>query len=96
MTEWLTTWLTDIAPTGARALAPRTLDDYWSCCRTWAFEYVGQIRLDALEPEHLQAMYAAMYRAETSPARVQKVHAVVRRGLEMAVRWARRTATSLA
>lgn len=86
---WCTTWLTDVAPTGAKALSPRTLDDYWSCCRTWIFPHVGGIRLDTLEPEHLQAMYAAMYRAGISPGRVQKVHAVMRRALEIAMRWGR-------
>ena len=85
--QWFTTWLTDVAPTGARALAPRTLEDYRSALRTWIGPHVGHLRLDGLEPDHLQAMYAAMYRAGTSPARVQKIHAIVRRGLEFAVRW---------
>lgn len=84
---WFETWLTDIAPTGARALAPRTLADYWSCLRTWIGPHVGHLRLDALEADHLQAMYAAMSRADISPGRILKVHAVTRRGLRMAVRW---------
>lgn len=91
VSAWFEQWLTDIAPTGARALAPRTLADYWSCLRTWIGPHVGHLRLDTLEADHLQAMYAAMARANTSPGRVQKVHAVVRRGLTMAVRWRKAT-----
>lgn len=88
---WFEQWLTDIAPTGAKALAPRTLADYRSALETWIGPHVGHLRLDALEADHLQAMYAAMDRAGRSPARVLKVHAIVRRGLRMAVRWRKAT-----
>jgi integrase len=94
---WFEQWLTDIAPTGKRALAPRTLADYWSAYRTWIGPELGHLRLDALEPEHLQAMYAKMARTPTrtgeptSPGRILKVHAVVRRGLRIAVRWRKAT-----
>lgn len=87
--EWFTTWLTDIAPFGQRALAPRSLDDYWSRCRNWIFPEIGGVRLDALEPEHLDHLYGAMYRKKPKPCsegHVLKTHAVVRRGLEIAHR----------
>lgn len=87
--EWFTTWLTDIAPFGQRALAPRSLDDYWSRCRNWVFPQVGGVRLDALQPEHLDHLYSAMYRKKPRPCsegHVLKTHAVIRRGLEIAHR----------
>ncbi|WP_213451544.1 tyrosine-type recombinase/integrase [Rhizomonospora bruguierae] len=91
--QWFTTWLTDIAPYGKRALAPRSLDDYWSRCRCWIFPQMGSIRLDALEPDHLDRLYRAMYSrkvdgkpAPCSEGHVLKTHAVIRRGLEIALR----------
>ena len=84
VTEWFTTWLTDIAPYGRRALAPRSLSDYWSKCRNWIFPHLGGIRLDALDPDHLDALYAAMRRAGKAESHVLKVHAILRRGLGIA------------
>jgi integrase len=87
--EWFTTWLTDIAPFGQRGLAPRSLDDYWSRCRNWVFPQLGGIRLDALQPEHLDHLYSVMYRKKPKPCsegHVLKTHAVIRRGLEIAHR----------
>lgn len=85
---WFTTWLTDIAPYGAKRLAPRSLDDYWSRCRNWIFPHLGGIPLDALEPEDLDRLYRAMYskKPPCSEGHVLKTHAVIRRGLEIALR----------
>ncbi|HEX5543033.1 MAG TPA: site-specific integrase [Micromonospora sp.] len=89
--EWFTTWLTDIAPHGAKALARRSLDDYWSRCRTWIFPHLGAIRVDGLEPEDLDRLYGAMYAKGSSEGHVLKTHAVIRRGLEIALRRGRVT-----
>lgn len=84
--QWFTTWLTDIAPYGPRALAPRTLYDYWSMCRTWVIPHLGGLRIDAVEPEDLDRLYATMYATGCSEGYVAKAHAIIRRGLELAVR----------
>lgn len=86
--QWITHWLTDIAPAGAKPLAPRTIDDYWSKSRTWIFPHLGKVRLDVLErePERLDALYTAMRRAGLAPATILKTHAILRRGLKIAVR----------
>lgn len=92
--QWFTTWLTDIAPHGKRKLKRRTLDDYWSRCRNWIFPYIGAIRIDGLEPEDLDRLYEAMYatrangraKKPASEGHVLKTHAVIRRGLEIALR----------
>lgn len=83
--EWFTTWLTTIANRPPKPLKPRTLDDYWSKCRHWVFPHLGAHRLDKLDSDHLDALYAAMARAGRSGS-VTKVHAIVRRGLEVARR----------
>lgn len=82
--QWLSSWLTDIAPYGRRALRPRTLDDYWSKCRTWIFPHLGARRVDDLEPEDLDRVYAIMRRAGKAETTVLKVHAILRRGLGVA------------
>jgi hypothetical protein len=82
--EWFSTWLTDIAPYGRRALRPRTLADYWSKCRNWIFPNLGGRQLDDLEPEDLDRLYAKMRRARRPRATVLKVHAILRRGLGVA------------
>lgn len=87
--EWFTTWLTDIAPYGQKGLARRSLDDYWSRCRNWVFPHLGGIPVDALEPEDLDRLYGAMYSKKPMPCsegHVLKTHAVIRRGLEIAMR----------
>lgn len=86
---WFETWLGTIAPLpqGKRdALSPKTLQAYWSVCRNWVFPHVGHLRLDSLEPEHLEILYAAMYDAGRAPGYVGQAHAVIRRGLKIAVR----------
>lgn len=93
--EWFTTWLTEIAPYGRRPLRPRTLDDYWSKCRTWVFPAIGSVRLDALGTDELDKLYATMNRhrwvgpdgqeKKLAPATVLKVHAIIRRGLAVAL-----------
>jgi hypothetical protein len=83
--EWLSTWLTDIAPYGRRALKPRTLADYWSKSRNWIFPHLGAHRLDDLEPEHVDALHAAMRRAKKAESHILKVHAIGRRALAVAM-----------
>lgn len=91
--DWFTTWLTDIAPYGAKALARRSLDDYWSRCHNWIFPHLGGILVDALETEDLDRLYKAMYskKPPSSEGHVLKTHAVIRRGLEIALRRGRVT-----
>jgi len=83
---WMRHWLTEIAPYGKRPVSPKSLESYWSICQTWIFRHLGQLRLDELSVENLDAMYSAMYRRKLAGTTVLKAHAVLRRGLEMAVR----------
>ncbi|MBW0091435.1 site-specific integrase [Pseudonocardia sp. KRD-184] len=81
--QWMTTYLDTIA---TQRLAPKTLDDYRSKARNWIVPHLGRHRLDRLQPEHLDALYAAMLRAGKAPTHVLKVHRIVSRSLKIAVR----------
>jgi integrase len=83
--EWFSTWLTDIAPHGERPLAPRSLDDYWSRCRNWIFPHLGNIRLPDLSTDDLDRLYRTMRKAGKAPSHILKTHAIIRRGLSVAV-----------
>jgi integrase len=80
---WMTTYLDTIA---SRSLAPRSLDDYWSKTRNWIVPGIGKHRLDRLLPEHLDKLYAAMAAAGKAPSHALKVHRIISRALEVAVR----------
>lgn len=81
--EWMTTYLDTIA---ARTLAPRSLDDYRSKARNWIVPAIGKHRLDRLLPEHLDKLYASMRAAGKAESHALKVHRVLSRALEVAVR----------
>lgn len=81
--EWMTTYRDTIA---ARTLSPRSHADYWSKTKNWIVPCIGQHRLNRLEPEHLDAMYAKMERAGKAQSHVLKVHRIVSRALKVAQR----------
>lgn len=81
--EWITTYLDTIA---SRTLAPRTLDDYRSKARNWIIPGIGQHRLGRLTPDHLDHLYASMSAAGKAPSHQLKVHRIIARALEIAVR----------
>lgn len=81
--QWMSTYLETIAP---RGLAPRSLDDYWSKTRRWIIPGIGKHRLDRLQPEHLDKLYAKMHAAGKADSHVLKVHRILSRALEVAHR----------
>ena len=83
--SWFTHWLAEIAPVGRKALSPTTLQGYRSYCRNWIYPHLGQLHLDTVEPESLDALYAAMRRAGRADSTLLQVHAILRRGLGVAV-----------
>lgn len=80
---WLTTYLDTIAP---RRCNPGTVYDYRSKMRNWVWPEYGHLRLDRLTPEHLDAIYLAMGRAGKAPSHQLKVHRILSRALDIAVR----------
>ena len=81
--QWLTHWVEKIA---ARAVRPNTLDGYRFAIYKHVIPAIGAHRLDRLEPEHLETLYAAMLDAGRAPATAHQVHRTVRTALNEAVR----------
>lgn len=81
--SWMETYLADVAP---RRCNPATLYDYRSKCRNWIYPHLGRTRLDKLRPEQLDAMYLAMERQGKASSHALKVHRIMTRALEVALR----------
>jgi integrase len=86
--EWLTYWLDNIA---APAVRENTLSGYRVAVNVHLIPGVGAHRLDRLEPEHLERLYAKMIRAGSSPGTANQVHRTVRTALGEAERRGRIT-----
>jgi Site-specific recombinase XerD len=81
--QWMDIYLDTIAP---RRCNPSTVYDYRSKMRNWVYPEHGARRLDKLTPEHLDAIYTAMARAGKAPSHQLKVHRILSRALEVALR----------
>jgi integrase len=79
--EWLDHWLDDIA---ARKVRARTLESYRSTVRLHLRPGIGHHRLDRLQPEHLERLYAALADKGLSPASILRAHRVLSRALRVA------------
>lgn len=81
--QWMETYLDTIAP---RRCNSGTVYDYRSKMRNWVYPEHGARRLDKLTPEHLDAVYTAMTKAGKAPSHQLKVHRILSRALEIAMR----------
>ena len=79
--NWLEHWLDNIA---APKVRPTTLRVYRGLVANQIIPKVGHHRLDRLQPEHVERMYAELLAAELSPATVLQVHRVLSRALKVA------------
>ena len=79
--EWLDHWLEHIA---ARRVRARTLESYESTVRLHLRPGVGHQRLDRLQPEHLERLYAALADKGLGPASILRAHRVLSRALKVA------------
>ncbi len=90
---WLEHWLDTIA---ARKVRPSTLTRYRQLATHQLVPAVGHHRLDRLQPEHLEALYAKLLDGGAAPASVLQAHRVMSRALKVAMqrgRVARNVAT---
>jgi integrase len=74
---WLTHWL------ATAKLRTSTRQGYESKIRVNVVPHIGRVRLDRLQPEHLEALYAKLS-TTLAPATVRQVHAILRRALRVA------------
>jgi integrase len=83
--QWLTTYLDTVLPSSGRC-DPATIRDYRSKIQHWVLPIIGNVRLDKLQTENLDAVYLGMRRAGRADSTVLKVHRILSRALEMALR----------
>lgn len=86
--EWLTHWVENIA---APSVRENTLAGYRVAVNTHLIPGVGAHRLDRLEPEHLERLYAKMIRAGSAPGTAHQAHRTIRTALGEAERRGRVT-----
>ena len=81
--EYLERWLRDYAEPN---VAPSTLRRYRGICRVVA-ELLGELRLQALRPVHVQAMYSHLRERSLAPRTILHHHRVLKEALRHAVGW---------
>lgn len=79
---WLAHWLDTIA---APRLRPSTLTTYRGYVRNRVVPNLGRHRLDKLQPEHLEALYAQLAADGLAPASVLQIHRIISRALKVAM-----------
>ncbi|MGP7995948.1 MAG: hypothetical protein ACLPKI_01210 [Streptosporangiaceae bacterium] len=82
--EWFATYLDQVAKPTPR---PRTFDVYSVDISRHILPAIGRHRLDKLRPAHLVELYNAKAAAGLSGASVRHIHAVIRRALNVTVKW---------
>ncbi|MEV0392308.1 tyrosine-type recombinase/integrase [Polymorphospora rubra] len=81
--KWLTHWVENIA---APVVRDNTIAGYRVAVNRHLIPGVGGHRLDRLEPEHLEKLYARMIRNGSAPATAHQAHRTIRAALNEAVR----------
>src|SRR5918994_1230431 len=66
---------------------PITYESYERILRVHVVPTLGKVKLNSLNPLHLQSLYRERLDLGLSPRTVQYVHVVMHRALEQAVRW---------
>src|SRR5215213_3581568 len=82
--EYLQRWLNDSVRGSVR---PITFESYERLVRVHVVPALGCVKLKALSPAHLQALYRDRLDAGLSPSTVQRLHGVIHRALKQALRW---------
>jgi integrase len=83
MEEFLKQWLISYKS----SLHPTTSIQYEGIIRLHLIPVLGHLKLKDLRTDQIQALYNAETNKGTSPRMVQYIHTVLRRGLNIALRW---------
>ncbi|WP_433890695.1 tyrosine-type recombinase/integrase [Streptomyces sp. CA-111067] len=81
---WLTHWMENI--TAPPVIRESSYSAYHSAVYVHLIPGIGKHRLDKLEPEHLERLYAKMQRAGSKPATAHQAHRTIRVALNEAMR----------
>ncbi|MBA3744284.1 tyrosine-type recombinase/integrase [Sporichthya sp.] len=82
VTTWLEHWLDTIA---ARRVRTSTLTRYRQLATHQLIPGIGHHRLDRLQPEHVEKLYAELSARGLAPATVRQAHRVLSRALKVAM-----------
>jgi integrase len=82
--DFLDTWLERVAKPRIR---PQTYKSYEVNIRVHLKPALGRLRLDQLQPAHIQDLIEAKVKAGLAPKSIQYMHSVLRNALNHAVRW---------
>jgi len=83
LAEYLEHWLQN---TARRTVRQQTFNSYQSLVRRHINPYIGGVRLTKLEPAQVDTLFHRLEDAGLKPQRLQKVYAVLRRALNIAVK----------
>lgn len=84
VTDFLAIWLEDVVQLRNK---PSTYKSYRDMVRLHIAPVVGHYQLQALSPEHVQAMLNQLYAAGLAPRTVRYAQAILHRALNVALRW---------
>jgi integrase len=82
--QYLDRWLDDSA---RLTVSPTTFDRYEGIVRNHIKPRIGGVKLAKLAPAHIQGMYSTMEKDGATAATLEHTHRVIRRALNVAVRW---------
>lgn len=82
--DFLERYLADVV---AHTLRPKTQETYILLTRKHLIPELGNVRLLALRPNHLQVFYSSKLAAGYSRRTVQYLHAIIHKALTQAVKW---------
>lgn len=84
LSDWLDTWVETYV---AFSVKPYTVDSYRSVCKNHIKPSLGNIKLSALSPLHIQQFYVSFIKDKGLSAKtVKNIHGVLHRALEQAVK----------
>jgi len=84
ISELLDRYFNDVA---LHTLRPKTIESYESIIRLHLKPEIGNVKLAALTPAHLQTLYSKKINSGLSKRSVQYIHAVIHRALKQAMKW---------
>lgn len=84
LSEFLDRYMADV---GEHTLRPKTIEAYSYLIRLHIKPEIGNLRLTALRPDHLQNLYSQKLNSGLSRRTVQFIHGVLHKSLSQAMRW---------
>jgi integrase len=82
--DYLERWLNDSVRSSVKQ---RTFENYSYVVRKYVIPTLGNIKLKALAPAHVQRLYRSKLDSGLSRATVQRIHTNLHKALKQAVRW---------